>query len=213
MHVKKFAFNPFQENTYILYDETKECLIIDPGCYYKTEEQELLKFINDNSLRLVRLLNTHCHLDHIFGNYFVHKTFGLLPELHELELSYLNNLLKIADMYSIPHVNPSPEPTSFLKETDKITFGNSELRILFVPGHSTGHLAFVSDKDKFAISGDVLFYESIGRTDLPGGNFETLASSIKEKMYTLPDDFTIYSGHGPETSIGHEKLNNPFVKA
>ncbi|TXB65925.1 MBL fold metallo-hydrolase [Vicingus serpentipes] len=209
--IHHFTFNGFQENTYLLYDETKECVIIDPGCYSNTEQQELVDFIEKEGLKPVKLLNTHCHIDHILGNNFVSKTFNIGLEMHEKDLPTLHTTTEYGHLYGFT-VDQSPEPTNFLNEGDIISFGNSTLDILFVPGHAPGHIVFVNHEQKFAINGDVLFYGSIGRTDLPGGDHQTLINSIKTKIFALPNDFTIYTGHGPATTIGFEKANNPFLQ-
>ncbi len=208
--IQSFTFGPFQENTYILYDETNECVIIDPGCYDNTERAELANFIEQNKLRPVKLLNTHCHLDHIFGNGFVAKMYNLLPEFHKDEIKVFDAYTPTAIMYNLI-AEPSPEAKNYLAEGDKIQFGNSTLEIVFTPGHSPGSITFYNVEQKFMIAGDVLFYTSIGRTDLPGGNFETLMNSIKTKLFPLGDDYKVYSGHGQITSIGFEKVNNPFI--
>lgn len=210
MNIKSFVFNPFQENTYVISDESKQCLIIDPGCSNEKESVLLSNYIEKEQLQPVKLLNTHCHLDHILGNQFVFKKFGLTPEVHKLELSILDLGEASSKMWSVPY-DPSPTPNHFYDEGDIVKFGNSELKVLFTPGHSPGSICFYSAKEKFMISGDVLFYESIGRTDLPGGNYDTLIQSIKTKLFVLEDDVKIYSGHGLATNIGHEKKNNPFL--
>jgi hydroxyacylglutathione hydrolase len=208
--VQSFTFNPIQENTYVLYDETGECVIIDPGCYDDQERQELVNFIHVKDLKPVHLLNTHCHLDHIFGNAYVAKTWKLKLSIHKKDLPVLAAFLQSAKLYGM-NAEPSPDPEIFLEEGDKIKFGNSELEIAFTPGHSPGSITFFSRTDKFMIAGDVLFYGSIGRTDLPGGDFQTLINSIKEKLFPLGDDMQVYSGHGPATNIGFERQNNPFL--
>lgn len=208
--IECFTFNPFQENTYLLYDETKECIIIDPGCYEAYEKEQLANYIKENSLKPVILLNTHCHVDHILGNNFVYKKYGLKPRLHRLELPLLNASDIYSSMYGI-NVEPSPQPDIFLNEKDIIKFGTTELKILFTPGHSPGSLTFYNPEENIAIAGDVLFLQSIGRTDLPGGNYETLIKNIKEKLFTLDDQTKIYPGHGPQTTIAFEKDNNPFL--
>lgn len=213
INVHKFTFNGFQENTYLLVDtDTNEAVVVDPGCYDINEKHDLEDFIASNKLKLVRLLNTHCHLDHIFGNQFIQKNWNLALETHEKELETLQLAKHSATIYGFPGYEESPLPTQFLDEQDQIKFGRVILDIIFVPGHAPGHIAFINHADKFVIGGDVLFHGSIGRTDLPGGDFDTLVSSIKNKFYTLPDDYIIYSGHGPETTIGYEKATNPFVK-
>lgn len=211
IQVASFTFNPFAENTFVLFDETAECVIIDPGCYYKEEKEALKSFIDERGLKPVRLLNTHCHLDHVFGNYFVAKQWNLGLEIHQLDEITLKRMPQSCEIFGIPSYELSPEPARFINEDEKIYFGNSALDVLFVPGHAPGHVAFVSHEDKFVINGDVLFAGSIGRTDLPGGNYRTLMESITQKMFMLGDDYTVYCGHGPETSIGAEKISNPFV--
>jgi len=210
MEIKKFTFNPFMENTFVAYDETKDCVIIDCGCYTREEEDTLVSFIEEKGLNPVKLLNTHCHIDHVFGNDFIFKKYDLLPEIHEKDLPTLNQGKTAADLYGLNYTE-SPAPKKYFKGGDKISFGNSHFDVVFVPGHCPGHVAFVSNEDKVVIGGDVLFQMGIGRTDLPGGDTETLYNSIKSEMYSLPDDYTVYCGHGEETTIGFEKSNNPFV--
>ena len=210
--VAEFAFNPFQENTYILHDETKECIIIDPGCFTQVEKDTLVKFIEDNELKPVRLINTHCHLDHIFGNYFVSQKYNLELEIHEGELPVLESVPRVCQQYGIPFSEPEVKPGRFIEEGEEIKFGNTVLKTLFTPGHSPASISFFCEKDKYVIAGDVLFYGSIGRTDLPGGNFQTLISVIKEQFFTLGDDVKVYPGHGPATTVGFEKANNQFLQ-
>ena len=209
--IKTFAFNPFQENTYLLFDETGECAIIDPGCYDDFEEKELTAFIEEKKLKPVKLLNTHCHIDHIFGNKFISDKYKLGLEIHKLDLVVLKRAEDACKLYGIPGYEVSPEPEKFIDEGDEIFFGKSKLEILFVPGHAPGHIAFVNKEQRFIIGGDVLFYGSIGRTDFPGCDHDALIRSIKNKFYTLGDDFQVMPGHGPDTNIGFEKKNNPFV--
>jgi hydroxyacylglutathione hydrolase len=209
--VKNFVFSPFEENTYVLYDDTKECIIIDPGCYLRIEKQQLNDFIQENDLRPVKLISTHCHLDHVFGNEFVINTYKIPYFIHKEELPVLNAFEEVCRRYGIPVKIPSPPPTDFLKEGDKITFGKSELLVLETPGHSPASLSFFAEKEKFVIAGDVLFYDSIGRTDLPGGNLETLIESIVTKLFPLGDDIKVYNGHGISTTIGRERQHNPFL--
>lgn len=208
--VKKFTFNAYSENTYVLYDETKECVIIDPGMYEGSEQNTLVNFIRENGLKPVLLLNTHCHLDHVFGNKFVFDTWGLKPQFNEGELPILQAVPGYAPSMGFTRYEISPLPDVFLPETGTITFGNSSLEIIFAPGHSPAHLCFYSASDAFLIGGDVLFYGSIGRTDLPGGNHAQLIKNVQEKLFVLPEDTVVYPGHGPATSIGFEKQHNPF---
>jgi hydroxyacylglutathione hydrolase len=211
MQVKSFTFGPFQENTYILYDETKNCVIVDPGCFTVSEEQELKSFIESNNLKVVDLLNTHCHLDHIAGNAFVFDTYGLSPVMHKDDLPVLENQQRSCDMYGIP-CTPSPKPLRFIEEGDYVGFGNTKLLVIHVPGHAPGHVVFFHEELKVLINGDVLFQRSIGRTDLPLGNHDQLISSIKTKVFVLPDETLVYCGHGPTTTIGEEKIHNPYLR-
>lgn len=208
--IKIFPFNPFQENTYVLSDETGECVIIDPGCHISEEEQELKEYIDSNHLEPVKLLNTHCHVDHVLGNPFVADTWKLGLEMHKADLPVLESFPRVCEMYGVPG-GTQPEPAHFLEEGEKVKFGNTTLEVLFTPGHAPGHVVFYHPEEKFIIGGDVLFQGSIGRTDLPGGDFPTLEKSIREKLYVLPGDVKVYPGHGPATTIGWEKKNNPFV--
>lgn len=211
LSVHKFTFNPIQENTYVLYAENGDCCIIDPGCYFDDERNELLRFIQSKNLKPVYLLNTHCHLDHVFGNKFVSDTWQLPLYLHETEKMVLSFAPKSADMYGLPFENYNGE-MKWLNPGDVIKIGDNELKVLFTPGHSPGSVSFYNEKDGYVISGDVLFSGSIGRTDLPGGDYDQLERSIKTELYTLPDETKVYSGHGGGTSIGFEKRNNPFVR-
>jgi glyoxylase-like metal-dependent hydrolase (beta-lactamase superfamily II) len=209
--VEKFVFNPFQENTYILSDETGECVIIDPGCYDKREKDYLQDFIKTQNLKPVKSLFTHCHVDHILGNNFVAKTWGLKPEIHKAGLPFLVNGHQQGRIYGF-EIEKNIEPENFIEEGDKIQFGNSELDVVYTPGHADGSICFISHTQKFVIVGDVLFRDSIGRTDFHTGDFDILMQSIHTKLFTLDDEFTVYSGHGPETTIGYEKVNNPFIR-
>jgi hydroxyacylglutathione hydrolase len=210
INVHYFTFNGFQENTYILFDETKECVIIDPGCYSAEEENELNSYIETNELKPVKLLNTHCHIDHVLGNSFVASKYNVGLEMHEKDLPTLHATPEYGHLYGF-NIDKSPEPSVFLNDGDKVKFGASELDVLFTPGHSAGHIVFVDHDQKFIINGDVLFQGSIGRTDLPGGDYNTLINSIKTKLLTLPEDYTVFTGHGASTTIGFEKSNNPFL--
>ena len=197
------------ENTYVLFDETNACVIIDPGCVEKDEENELTEFIQSNNLIVKQLINTHCHIDHVLGNAFVKRKFNVPLIIHPIEEAMLRAVKSYASNYGFSHYQDST-PDSFLNEGDQVVFGNQKLEVLFVPGHSPGHIAFYDAATKILIGGDVLFENSIGRTDLPGGDYDTLINSIHQKFFTLPDDVTVYCGHGSETSIGFEKRTNPF---
>lgn len=208
--VVPFTFNPVQENTYILYNGLKDCCIIDPGCYFPEEREKLRSFITENGLKPVLLLNTHCHLDHVFGNKFVHETWGLNLHLHPLEKQLLDFAPQSGERWQLPFDNYEG-PLVYLEPGKNISLGEDELEVRFTPGHSPGSVSFYSATDGFLISGDVLFRGSVGRTDLPGGDFNVLEHSIRTQLYPLPDTTKVFSGHGPATSIGFEKANNPYV--
>lgn len=210
MDVSIFTFNAFQENTYVLYDDTKECVIIDPGCSNAEEQKTLTDFIASNNLTPVRLLNTHCHIDHVLGNSFVADTYSLELEAHKGEIPVLESCKMVANMYNISYTE-SPLITQYIDEGDAIQFGNTTLEIFFTPGHSPASISFLNREQGILIAGDVLFQRSIGRTDLPGGDFNTLIQSIKTKFYPLEDIVRVYPGHGPSTTIGEEKQANPFL--
>ena len=211
LKIKSFVFSPIQENTYLLYDEFNNCVIIDPGCYFDAEKEQLVGFIQKNLLQPKMLLNTHCHLDHVFGNKHIAETFGLVAQIHEKEKAVLAFAPTSGLMYDMPFDNYAGD-FIFLKEGDKIKIGQDELVVIEAPGHSPGHICFYCAKQHFLIGGDVLFNRSIGRTDLPGGNHEQLIKNIKEKLLVLPDETIVYSGHGPATTIGEEKRENPYLQ-
>jgi len=211
LSVKSFTFNPVQENTYVLYNEAGHCCIIDPGCYFRQERDQLASFIEMTKLQPVLLLNTHCHLDHIFGNKWCAEKWSLALHIHEKEKSVLDFGPQSGEMWQMPFDNYEGE-LIWLKEGTSIMIGNDELEIRFTPGHSPGSVIFYHEPGSFVIGGDVLFNGSIGRTDLPGGDFKILFNSIQTQLFTLPDDTKVYSGHGPMTTVGNEKMNNPFVK-
>jgi glyoxylase-like metal-dependent hydrolase (beta-lactamase superfamily II) len=211
IQIQTYTFNAFEENTYILYDQARDCVIIDPGCYDKSEKQELQNFIEDNKLQVKYLLNTHCHIDHVLGNAFVKHTYKVDLCIHRADEAVLRAVESYASAYGFPQYEPTL-PEHFLDEGDTVKFGDSSLAVLFVPGHAPGHIAFYSKDQKFCIGGDVLFQSSIGRTDLPGGDFNTLIKSIRTKLFPLGDDVTVYPGHGGSTTIGVERKYNPFLR-
>lgn len=209
--IKSFEFNYFQENTFLLYDETREAVLIDCGCCRKEEEKELTDFILENKLTLKHLLCTHLHVDHVFGNSFIHKTYGLSPEANKLDVEKLPSPDEQAKLFGLrQHVENVPIE-KYIVGGEIIKFGTSELQVLTVPGHSPGSVAFYNQKNGFAIVGDALFAGSIGRTDLWGGNQEVLVAAIRDKLLSLPDETIIYPGHGPETRVIDEKFNNPYL--
>lgn len=210
--VHTFTFNPYQENTYLLVNENKDCIIIDPGMHNASEEQHFTNYIETHQLQPILLLNTHCHIDHVLGNKFVHDQWGLIPSFHEGEVPNLVSVDNYAPQMGIRY-ETSPIPKEFIQEGDRITFGHHRLEAIFAPGHSPAHLCFYNEEFQFLIGGDVLFRTSIGRTDLPGGNHQLLLDNIKNKLYTLPDNTVVYPGHGPTSTIGYEKENNQFIRA
>jgi glyoxylase-like metal-dependent hydrolase (beta-lactamase superfamily II) len=210
LQIKSFTFNPFQENTYLIYDNTREATLIDPGCFDSSEQLELLSFISQEKLKVVQLINTHCHVDHVLGNAWAKKTFGFRLGIHKNEIPVLKSVEVYAPTFGLTAYQPS-EADYFLEEGEILQVGEEKLAIIFVPGHAPGHLVFYHEGSHQAIAGDTLFRGSIGRTDLPGGNHDLLLSKIKSELFTLPEKTTIYPGHGPETTIGFEKINNPYV--
>jgi hydroxyacylglutathione hydrolase len=208
--IQKFIFNAIMVNTYLLSDETKEAVIIDPGCHEDREKKALADFIRKNSLKLMRNINTHCHVDHVLGNGYIASEFGIDPEYHAASAPFFLTIKEIANSFGFA-IDNIPAPKGHFDDGDLIRFGNSRLSVLYTPGHADGSVCFYCNEQDFVITGDVLFKDSIGRTDLPSGNFGLLMRSIKEKLFTLPDDTRVYPGHGPETTIGYEKINNPFI--
>ncbi|QJX47235.1 MBL fold metallo-hydrolase [Hymenobacter taeanensis] len=211
MTVSGFTFNAFSENTYLLHDTTGQCVVIDPGCYERAEQDALRTFIADNGLEVVLLLNTHCHIDHVFGNKFIVDTYQVPFLIHEADLSTLRAVPSYAPNYGFPRFEIT-EPTGFLTPGQPVHFGETEVEVRFVPGHAPGHVVFYHEPTQTVIGGDVLFKGSIGRTDLPGGDYDTLIESIRSQLLTLPDSVTIYPGHGPATTVGAERRSNPFLQ-
>ncbi|MBK3516943.1 MBL fold metallo-hydrolase [Carboxylicivirga marina] len=211
MKIDIIPINPWQENTYILSDETKECVIVDPGCLSPEERESVAQFIEDKGYKPVRLLQTHMHLDHVFGSKFIADKYNLKLEAHKDDEFWGEQTVEYAANFGMQVDSNPPAIGNYLNEGDTISFGSSTLEVIHVPGHSPGGVVFYSKEDKIAIVGDVLFRESIGRADLPGGDFDTLVSNIKEKLLVLDDEVSIYPGHGPASTIGHERTNNPFL--
>lgn len=209
--IKAFTFNPVQENTYLLYNEYKECIIIDPGCYFDSEKEELKSFINLNKFEPKILLNSHCHLDHVFGNKFIADEYKITLKTHSLEKPILEMAPASGLMFNLPFDNYQGE-VIYIEEGGKIFLRADQLEVIHVPGHSPGSICFYCEKQHFIIGGDVLFQNSIGRTDLPFGNQDDLLRNIRGKLFILPDDVIVYPGHGPSTTIGAEKKENPYLK-
>jgi glyoxylase-like metal-dependent hydrolase (beta-lactamase superfamily II) len=212
LKIEKFVVSPFSENTYIVWDdESQETALIDPGTLEIYEFDEVREFIEFNKLKLKFLINTHCHLDHIFGNKKFKDLYNPKFYAPELDIPLLKNSTKQGAQFGIKF-DDSPLPDEYINEELLLTLGNRGFKFLFTPGHTPGEFCIYFEEEKFCITGDVLFLESIGRTDLWGGDYNTLLSSIKEKLLTLPDDTIIYPGHGDRSSIGYEKKFNPFLK-
>lgn len=210
LYLKSFTFNPFQQNTYVVYDETGTAFFIDAGNSNAAENEELAGFIASKNLKPQKLLLTHAHIDHVMGNSFIRDSYGLLPEVHRSELYFLENLEATARMYGV-NCEPSPQPASFLEDKQQISLGEYIFECILAPGHSPGSICFYNEKNKLLLGGDVLFNGSIGRTDLPMGDHQQLLDSIRERLFVLPDETKVYCGHGPSTTIGHERKTNPFL--
>jgi glyoxylase-like metal-dependent hydrolase (beta-lactamase superfamily II) len=209
LHIQSFEFNPFSEHTYILYDETSDAVVVDAGCYEREEEHKLSGFIADKKLNVKAIINTHSHLDHILGAYYVKDRYKVPLLIHRLDEPTLRMGPMSSQFYGI-HKYTDVAHDGFISEGTSINVGNQTLQVIFVPGHAPGHVAFYHEEQKVLIGGDVLFYRSIGRTDLPGGDYNTLIKSIHEKIFTLPDEVVVYPGHGPATTVGDEKVKNPY---
>ena len=212
LHVQKFTFNPFQENSYIIYADTKEAVIIDPGCYFAHERAELDDFIASKQLKVLALLGTHAHIDHVLGNDHVINKYDCPYYLHEADLVILEMMSRSAEMYGFDAAIPSPHPTHSLEHGKMLEFGAIKLQVYHTPGHAPGHVVFYNADNNFVINGDVLFAGSFGRVDLPGGDINILKNSINEVMFTLPEETVVYCGHGPETTIGKEKVSNYILQ-
>lgn len=209
--IQDFCFSAFQENTYVLYNELKEAIIIDPGCYTRIEEKILSDFIRKENLKPVLLLNTHCHLDHVFGNNYVSETYGLTAHIHPNEQIVLDRLPEAAAKWGAP-TEAYKGAIQYIEHGEIIPFGNDPFKVLLTPGHSPGSVCFYHVEQDFMIGGDLIFKDGVGRTDLPGANPLDLIKSIREQIFPLPDSLTIYSGHGPVTTWGREKEHNPYIK-
>ena len=212
MKIKRFEFNMFPVNCYVIWDETKEAAVIDAGSFWPKEHKTLKDFITDLGLTLKHVLNTHLHLDHVFGNAALFREFGLKPEANVKDEEQLDLAPRMCQLFGF-EINETPQPIGKgLVDGDVVTFGNTRLEVIEVPGHSPGGLVFYCKEDSLLFSGDSLFNGSIGRTDLKGGDFYTLRESVQRRILTLPDDTVVYPGHGETTTIGNEKMYNPFFR-
>lgn len=210
IQIHRLTFNSFMVNSYFLYDETKECIAVDAACYDPSEKQEIIEFLEKNKLKLTRHINTHCHIDHVLGNQFIAETFKIHPEYHKASIPFFFTAREIGISFGY-RLEQIPDARGYLEDGEEVKFGNSSIKVLYTPGHAEGSICLYDKERGFIITGDVLFKDTIGRTDLPGSNFDTLMDNIKNKLFSLPDDTVVYPGHGPETSIGYEKMNNPFI--
>lgn len=208
--LKRFTFNPLEVNTYLLYNNARECVIVDPACSNEEERTRLKAYIDQQELTPVMLINTHCHYDHISGNAFVYESWGLAPMIHKEGLSIMHSATEQALFLGFEPAE-SPNPIQFLQDNEIVKLGDEEIEIRYTPGHADGSICLVLHKEKYLLSGDVLFAESVGRTDLPTGSMEVLQKTIREKLLSLDDAFVVYPGHGPETTIGTEKIVNPYL--
>ncbi|PWJ58760.1 glyoxylase-like metal-dependent hydrolase (beta-lactamase superfamily II) [Dyadobacter jejuensis] len=211
LSIQSFTFNPFGENTYVLYDETQQAVIVDPGCYDKKEFETLYSFITDHQLIPQQIINTHAHIDHVLGVAAVKAKYNIPFLLHRDDEPLLRAVKTYASNYGFAQFD-EPSIDAYLEIGEEVAFGNTRLEVRFVPGHAPGHVAFIDHPSHTVIGGDVLFRQSIGRTDLPGGDMNTLLMSIRKQLFTLPDDYTVYAGHMEPTTIGFEKKHNPFLK-
>lgn len=212
MEIKVFTFNPFQENTVVVYNAEKDAVIVDPGCLSREEQDTLSDFISSRELKVHAILNTHCHLDHIMGNHFCVSKYNVDLLAHKEEMFTLSMAERSAEMYGIQGFISSPEPHRFIEDNEELTFGKLTFKVIFAPGHSVGHVAFYNAENNLLIGGDILFRGSFGRVDLPGGSMEVLKESIFSRMFTLPDDTVVVPGHGPATTIGEEKRSNYILQ-
>lgn len=212
MKIKRFTFNPWQENTYVIYDESGECALVDLGCISESDHELLVEFIEEEGLSVKYILNTHLHIDHILGNAYAKNHFNVPLLAHENDDFLIDNAETYAEQIGFTLDAKPPRVDKFISDGDDIYLGDSKLKVLHIPGHTPGSVVFYSETDGFLLSGDVLFYESIGRTDLIYGNHGSLVKGITSRLFKLPGDTIVYAGHGPQTTIDHEKNNNPFLK-
>ncbi len=210
IELKEFAFNPLQVNTYLLYNEERKCIIVDPACIYQEEKDALSGFIEEQKLKPVMLVNTHCHVDHAVGNGFINEKYGLKPMIHKAGKPILDSAPEQGQLMGFPPFS-NPEPEKYLLDNENISLGDDEIEVRYTPGHADGSICLIIHEQKILLSGDVLFANSVGRADLPTGDMGLLRKSIRKKLFTLDDDFVVYPGHGPATTIGNEKAYNPFV--
>lgn len=212
MEIKTFIFNPIQVNCYLLWDETKEAVLIDCGALFPREHDELVEFVESNGLTIKHYLNTHLHFDHIFGTPFIQEHFGLGYEANDADIPWAETIGERVARFGLRYDDKIPAPTKILRDGDEVLFGNSTIKVIAVPGHSPGSLAFYVAEAKALFTGDALFRQCIGRTDFADSDYETLIGCIKEKLFTLPDDTIVFPGHSESSTIGYEKKYNMYVR-
>ncbi len=212
LKVHQLTYSMWQENTYLLAAENGDCIVIDPGCLSDAEKQHFAEYISTNNLNPVRMINTHLHLDHVFGCRFVAEKYNLKLEAHPDDEFWVERTVEFSSQMGVDLDQNPPAVENYIQDEEEIEFGGSVIKFLHIPGHTPGHLVFYLEKEKVAIVGDVLFKNSVGRADLPGGDFDTLINGIKSKLMVLPDDVKTYSGHGPSSTIGEERVNNMFLR-
>ncbi|MFP4448448.1 MAG: MBL fold metallo-hydrolase [Bacteroidales bacterium] len=208
--IKTFVFNPFQENTYVISDDTGKCIVLDPGCYFENEQNDIRNYIKQNNLTPENIVYTHGHIDHVIGTNFLKNAFSLKAIMHKEDIEILRSSSEFAESIGLDMDQPS-DPESYITENERITIGNTHFNVYHAPGHSPGSIILHNAEEKILFSGDVLFRKGIGRSDLPGGDYDTLINSIKEKILNLDEDTTVYPGHGETTTIFGEKNQNPFL--
>jgi len=211
LKLESFVFNPFAENTYVVYDDNNECIIIDPGCSTTGEENALFGFIDSHRLKPLMVINTHGHIDHILGNAAVKGRYGIPVLAHpDVNADFMRSKQQ-SQFFGLPFDGECELPDRNLKDGEIIKLGESTLEVICTPGHAEGSISLYAEIEGWVFTGDALFCRSIGRTDFPGGNFETLRTSIKERLFHLPDDTTVFSGHGESTTIFDEQRYNMFL--
>ncbi|CAI8317611.1 MAG: MBL fold hydrolase [Bacteroidetes bacterium MED-G17] len=210
LRVKSFSCNPFQENTFLIYNEIGQAVVIDPGMSNAYEEDMFSNFVHEKNLKLTQMVNTHCHIDHILGVSYIHEIYGLSLYFHPKEQVIWDMAIATAHMYSLPY-NNHIDDVKYITEEETIQLSGEQLEIIFTPGHSPGSISFYCPKNNWAIVGDTLFKQSIGRTDLPMGNHIQLINSIKDRLLSLPMETKVYCGHGESTIVSDEKKRNPYL--
>ena len=211
LYVQSFSFNPFQENTYLLINDKKQCWIVDPGMYDNSETNSFIQYLQKSGLQPQSIINTHTHLDHIFGVQSLKDAYQIPFGIHEADVPVLKNAKGSAAMFGL-EMPSVPVPDFYIKENERLALGDDSVEVRLTPGHSPGSISFYYEPGNWVVSGDVLFAGGIGRTDLPGGHYNTLIQAIRTQLFTLPADTKLFSGHGPATTVGYEQQHNSFLR-